>query len=665
MRWLLGFLLLLLIGWLIFDTSPAEAKWKAIEEELKRGTIGKLSLEESDLLQQTLTWIIPQAGIKGPIIINNKPQPGHLHVYVTTPDAMSSTGCARGNAIYNAELDAIFIDQQILYPKEIPMLGEKSPNALLSLKDFTFVPVYLRFILLHELGHRQLHRRSSGFFDVGSSSRKAEKEADNFAVNTLKKAYQADLSTGGHLVGEGAAEFIQMEDSNLSVSERVWVDLVSSVANMSQALMFSDSDFSSFYEDTAHPNFIKRAMDILDAAVAAPENSSALKAHAAIYRRNLDRMQHLAQSDYAEIQLTEGVQKVTFDAEHLLSMTNRGHIFSVSLDEVQKAISAKNHTVRRQRPTINGPYQSVDEDEAYHSEMWVHPKSGPIIIRPDYKTFEVNAVTIQNNQFIASPTLTRQLRKDGYRAEAYTSPQPATVALLKSVVAQNEQFIIVRNGLVTNRIRTATIKQACAKRFNLVSVNIEVGTVTDSLAYLTIFDGQGIPEHIVGVAQLDLYAGKIRSLNPLLFRDKEGYEMPSIANDKLVVVPRNGEPLYVLLTRNRIHFIASILSTTRPIEPLSDQPFLFDSVLTERHKTGNIMGHFDPQLTSATLLPSGQILVIFANDSAYLLDVHTGKTAIVFSPGTAVQVSVSNQGFTAFFIPNGRKIYVIKPNPYF
>ena len=131
--------LALLVFWLVLDSPPTETRWKAIAAEFERGTIGKLPADESALLRKTVDWLVPYAGIEGKIIVNERPQPGYLHVYTTTPEALTITGCAQGNAVYDSLLNAIFIDENILRPEEITLLGESGRRTMLSLRDLTLV----------------------------------------------------------------------------------------------------------------------------------------------------------------------------------------------------------------------------------------------------------------------------------------------------------------------------------------------------------------------------------------------------------------------------------------------------------------------------------------------------------------------------------------------
>lgn len=648
--------LVALLAWLAFDSPNTEARWNAIAAEYERGSIGKLPVEESALLRETLDWLVPHAGITGPIVVNDRPKPGCLHVYTTTPEAVAVTGCARGNAVYDSVLDAVFIDESIIRPLELPLLGEKGRRSMMGINDLPFVPIYFRFILLHELGHRQLHRRSGGFFDSGGGARVMEKEADDFAVRKLGAAYAADLAVGGRRVGKGAGEFLHMERGGVSADERVWVDLGGAAAAMSLALMYSASDFSSFFEDTAHPNFVTRAGAILDSVIGAPDAGPMLKAHAKFHRAVLSRLQNLAGAKFAELHFPEGVQKVAFGGKHLLVMTNMGHVFRIPLGVVENAIGRGNRTLRLTEPTAPGPYQGIDDDHAWLSAMWVTPGTGPVIVRPVGRQFEMDALTVQDDGFIQLPTLKQAIGNDAYGTNLYVPPQPAEIAILSDTIRAGDDFTIIQGDAKILRADWGPLLTAIAAAANLPSVRAEISTVTDETAYLSVYDTSGPHHRMFGVAEFDFASNALRSVNALRL-DLEG--RPGISDDKLVAVPRDGGTRYLLLTRAQGYLKSYEVSAAAAPRLLSEHPLLIRSAESLKNFDRTQLRNLDPVLSGATWVPPGYVLVTVSSDSIYSVDLDTARTSVVFHPGTTVQSAIGASGQVAFFIANGPKVYVI------
>src|SRR5687767_13910955 len=117
--------LFLLVLWLAVEPSPTESRWRAVAREIERGNIAQLPPQDAALLNETIHWLVPHTGVAGPVNINGAPRPGDLHVYATRPAALPVTGCASGNAVYDAELNIIFVDQSIVGPSDLPLLGER------------------------------------------------------------------------------------------------------------------------------------------------------------------------------------------------------------------------------------------------------------------------------------------------------------------------------------------------------------------------------------------------------------------------------------------------------------------------------------------------------------------------------------------------------------
>ncbi|HWM23757.1 MAG TPA: hypothetical protein VNP98_02960 [Chthoniobacterales bacterium] len=648
-----------LVAWLAFDAPPAETRWEAIREELRCGSIGRAQPQDLAFLRDTLEWLAPDVGVRVPIVINAQPQPGSLHIYVTTPAAIKVTGCGRGNAIYDATLDAIFVDENIVRPEELPLLGERGRRSMYDLKSYVYVPVYLRFILLHELGHRQLHRRSGGFFDLRRGSRRAEREADVFATLHLQKAYAKDLATGGHRIGAKTAGLLQMKMEEVKPEERVWVDLVGSVSAMSQVLMFSASGFSSFYEDAAHPNFIYRADTILETAIRDPRTSPTLKAHAEYHRESLRRTRKVAESKIAEIQVSEGVQNVTFDDNRLIVMTNGGHIFTAPVDEVEKRIARVNRILNLTQPTAKGPYKDLDEDSAWISSLWATPGLGPVIIQP-IRDSSPNVVTLGASAFERYNGLEAATKEELYFPDVYAPPQPAEIAILTGPIGDEEDFLITREGVVTGRVSWGPILAGIAGKAKLRSVRLEIGTVTDETAYLSIYDSSAARERLFGVAEFDLKKHDLGTIHPLRFEYEGGGDAPGLLEDKLVVAPRPTGPSYYLITRNVENLQVYEISSTAPLHLICEEPFILNTA-RGNGATGDSITNFDPVLGSVRFVPPHYLIAEFKRDSLYSINLITQKATIMFNPGITVKSAVSARGHVGLYVANGSKVYVGRP----
>src|SRR5262249_1974124 len=156
--------------------------FKEINMALASGRIGALSWEEKEQLRDFIISIRPDTDL-GNILINAPPSRHTLNVYSVDSSVESKTSLSfwkRGNAVYDARADAIFLDASIVKLA----LGTLEGREYTGLSDP--FRLYLEFMILHELGHRRLHAGAGGLFDgegVAFNKKlvRQEEQADDFA----------------------------------------------------------------------------------------------------------------------------------------------------------------------------------------------------------------------------------------------------------------------------------------------------------------------------------------------------------------------------------------------------------------------------------------------------------------------------------------------------
>jgi len=158
-----------------------------------------------------VTKSVEAARIKDPIVVNSTPRRDHLHFFVTDPGSSWFTRCGEGNAVYDADVDTVFIDRSLFLPTELTRIGQALHwERAAAPRQFPFSRTFLTLITLHELGHRTLHRVSGGFFDSGQKApRNKELEADGFALEALKRAYAEGI------LGDDSAVLAELAEAGL------------------------------------------------------------------------------------------------------------------------------------------------------------------------------------------------------------------------------------------------------------------------------------------------------------------------------------------------------------------------------------------------------------------------------------------------------------------
>jgi hypothetical protein len=188
--------------WMLLDPSSGQNRRKLLNEIRAKGGLPALSVAEAQALEAEFNAIGKQVGTRETIRINAPLANGYLSVWITSSSKYlrELTGTNYGNAVYDATLDAIFIDRSLVDPDDL--LSVYSHSSYASVASFNGAPylrTLLQFIFAHELAHREHDRVSAGAFDAGrlwgwlpwckTIARNREIEADRYAFEALMRVY--------------------------------------------------------------------------------------------------------------------------------------------------------------------------------------------------------------------------------------------------------------------------------------------------------------------------------------------------------------------------------------------------------------------------------------------------------------------------------------------
>src|SRR5262249_36279988 len=135
----------------------------------------------------------------------------------------------------------------------------------------TFTEVYLALVLLHELGHRQLHRRTVSAFDLhwdvsDRQSMARELAADIFAVRAFLAATPAQTMPLFGTEHFQPMMWLNIDPDTLPGNRQVAYNLAASVRLITDIALRWKSSFGPLYQTRTHPMMVDRAMQIIDAA---------------------------------------------------------------------------------------------------------------------------------------------------------------------------------------------------------------------------------------------------------------------------------------------------------------------------------------------------------------------------------------------------------------
>lgn len=656
-RLVIGLGCLLMLCWLIYGAVFTRSRHEAVTLALNDGRIGGLTPEESEGLLRQIKWLAQAAGVREEIALNRPPSPAHLSVYTTTPAAYDATHCARRNAVYDAELDAVFIDLGLLKNDEFRSILEASGyGSVLSMNDLPFFRTYLRFIVLHELGHRQLHRRGRGLFDqkraADDGGRRIEDEADQFALSAMQAAYKADDESGGAFALKGASDFLGLQEGESgSPGQRVWADLISMASAMNVFDLFLQNQYAPFYEDRAHPTFLHRARSLIAQALRQPGLEQELRVRFDFFDKFLKREAGVLSEPLTEVIAAEPIEGISFDDGGLV-ITSRGlkSLSRVPYAEVTSpGAGAKSVSLP---PTAAGA--GFDEDRV---SVWGGPAGGPLAFG-GVETYVGSGSLWEKRETDIAKALAGQTAP-----HVFMPPQPSRIALAVSSTtddARQERWYALRDGSVARMKSAAEIASEIAARGGPSGCNLEANTVTEQRFYLAA-EKCSAPTDAkwLGVAVLD--ADTLDVLRFVSLDLPEG--LPEDEGRRLVVAPAGDTERFILVSPDGgprpVGWVAWLLSPGGAPQILARQPYL----INEAHADDSLRSEFGTDVSFTAWVPGDYVLVGCNADSVYLLNLKSNTARVLFHPGDELlKISVNRDGLVAVYMRGGYKCYLMRPH---
>lgn len=664
---LLACLCIIFLAWLLTDSSPRKHRRLKLEEALRNGQIGGLTIEEEKELLRTLNWLAAAAEVREGVTLNVPPSPRHLNVYTVTPAAIEVTYCDQGNAVYDAELNAIFIDQELVKAEGLRAIYEASPvSSVLSMNDLPFWKVYLCFIFLHELGHHKLHQHSGGFFDLRAGDRedialdkKREEQADQFAIDRALIAYQMDLQNGGSLIPESTGGgFISLE-SEATPSDRAWVDLAGSIWLIGMMSPFLPSPYAPFYEDEGHTNFIERARGLIKQALKQPQLDRRIRAYFIFFDRFLTRQAEILQSPVTEVLAPEPIDDLNFDGAGLLIVTKmKKSLFNVSYQQLISNFSAGTPIGFRIDPATAITGTGIGKAWSSKLQMWSSQTNGTIRLESGevYKS--------QNDYWHKQETSLSHLLGDHSLSKLAVPPQPSEIAIIETY-REGKDWL---HSLWNDQVKSSRLKQEIVTEVvaygGPMKCELELASVTSEFTFFTIFDSGKTDRELWGIAVVDttsLRSLRVTSLNIPL--DKR-----YLGTSKGFVIAPDGEVVRYILIASLPHdydhhrWQAWEVFTTTPPKLITEQPFLLEGI--EEGADPTLLRDFDPIIENVAFVPPQQVLVKCQGDSTYVLDLKSKTSRVLFHPDPGDEAMkwtrIAQNGLVAIFMRGGHKCYVIQ-----
>ncbi len=651
-------LFIAVIVWLIEDPTSIKKQIIYINKALENCEIGCLDEQIERSVKKDIELILETLDFDEPYIFNGKIDPEKLNIFTVTPEAFQLTKCERGNAIYNATLDAVFIDEQILNPTELTILGESSKNSMITIKDIPFVRGYFHFILLHEMGHKILHKSSGGFFDSHQNKNgvRYENEADSFAIHNFEKLF-SDLDSQGIQYYEDLSGIVDLDFlDEETYYEKSRVSLVAIFSMMNLANTFSSTNYSSFYGDESHLTFLQRGINIFNQIEKDQSLHELTRAHTSYYKNYIKRMEALVQNNYIEIQSPSAIQSATFTNDGLYFLAE-GKIFELTFQRIREGLT-ENGTSLSPKEILT--LEDNDVDIWSFNDMWSSSLGTIYIECSNDLDSNIYKIDIENQKLIKDQELSGTV-SEKFPNDIFPTPQPSKFNLIEEIAFFDnpKSYSIVEGSQFQGKLNPQELLNSFKQKFpkDTARLKININAIIDDYAYFEITQRPyGDSNRIKGVISFDLQNRTISKI--IRFENIELLEFS--IESSFQVISDEGVHRFINIDEQAKYWKAwEIFENGKAVE-LVKHDYLISEVTGRMHAA--MQKGLDPYLEKIVRLENGKMLIFFNRDSVYLFDYKKKTASVLFHPSEMIKIVASQNDFMGLFVNNSLKLYLIQLN---
>lgn len=527
-------MLMLLVGlaaWMALDASAPNRRLNQIDKSIAAGDFATLTVQERRDLSTTLRWLAASAGVSDRVVLNepfgsSKSANHELHVFITTARQTSITHCDPNNAIYDPQLDALFIDQSFVSFSQVDAYlaaPEPDPQPGLDIRltsqDFPSLRVRQRFVILHELGHRQLKHWTglAHLWDRLFAPRHLENEADAFAIDKMGVALALASRYGVAALEPNTGMLLNFRSlEQMALRDQVQVSLVEMARFELSEQLFMPSAVSPFFQGVAHPNLVSRLSNLMDVADRQYHGSADIKAVTAFERKQLAAFDALVQRPSVELVSAHPLLGGIECHEALVLTDNLAEVFRVPTSQMQQQD-------RRVARIALGPYKigTVGKSTADdRGRLWC-TESGSVVL-PTEGVMVTDAGHIIPWSPRPSAAVAAQLPRDIRFAKLIVSADPAPVMGIVAESGSRQWLLIVdeRGEVVLLDAQTLDRDLGKFKVPTGATVYLQDAVYGDDGIYIPLLDSRDAEFHFVGYAFLDRHSARLsRVLTPMIPKD--------------------------------------------------------------------------------------------------------------------------------------------------
>jgi len=340
LRQLLVVALFLAVCLWLWLSSERPSFIKRLTEVQRAGELHVLGDDETDAFSKLVDRLSEIADCGARLVVDGPLSDPGLKVFVTDAASTSElTGCERGNAVYDSALDSIFIDSSVLSP---PRSKGTFASLRLHVSEASLSPeknAYLTFMLLHELAHYCLHRDANTRFDfLFARGAELEAQADRWALERMRELSRRE-SKGTRRLGsyrdgtnQRAHALLLPRGVEIASEDALALALANFAYDLIEGLLFSDSAFSPFSNDSAHPGFVERIRGPLEEIRESAEDSP-LGIFVAAALTNLTRLSDVRSRLVATVSSPEPIRSATFGRNGIYVLTDASKVYELAKEQ--------------------------------------------------------------------------------------------------------------------------------------------------------------------------------------------------------------------------------------------------------------------------------------------------------------------------------------------
>ena len=655
-KYFIALIIAVLLAWLLFEPDNDKARIAKLSEAFKKGEIGRLDPKEEERFEDEINTLCRIAGVNQQVEINHvsgeKDFKSKLHIFITD-GALDITHCTKGNAVFDAQVNCVFIDLSLFRLNDWMIYQE---GMQLNNGDLPFLATYRRFIVLHELGHYKLHKTSGGFFDlrggsVDKQSRKKEMEADNFAIanwGRYLKGQPADDNIGGSM---DFGNFPKSDANNTAVS------LLEMGNNIVLGMTYGLSPYSPFYSDAAHPTYFDRVKSLIHTIADQQDVDKKIKARAWLTYAMLNRTQQVAQQeDIVEISTNSPLLDIGFSDKGLVILPyTKGVFYTVPFSDLEKL---KNRgQIKSYQVPGSYRHQTPPLVDSTSIETLFSLSGSGTYCSSDNKLLRLGEHGLSD----ISDTPFGKLFKNA--TNLYLPVQPGN----KAVVVGDSVFSVVFGPGQIIRKKIAAFEKEIKEKLGQVGRLNFFGTLINGDIAAVPVENDSVYNKLTGIALIDLKTLKTTvipdfklpehffnngSLGRTGYDDSENQYLYSTDPSKAIVIR-------LVKEKNvSVSWQMFAASGNEAGQMIQNVPFISNDVNDRKS-----LSDFSPQMYHQRITPVGKNLFLlnWNGDSIFLVNTQDHSVKPVFNPGDeTLKIRVSDRGYIAIFTQGVKKFYLLK-----